>query len=25
MPEKKDEYIGVAAYGFVPFSVVDWK
>ena len=23
MPEKKDEYIGVAAYGFVPFSVVD--
>ena len=23
MPEKKDEYIGVAVYGFVPFSVVD--
>lgn len=22
-PEKKDEYIGVAVYGFVPFSVVD--
>jgi hypothetical protein len=21
--EKKDEYIGTAAYGFVPFSVVD--
>ena len=23
MPEKKDEYIGVAVYGFVPFSIVD--
>lgn len=23
MPEKKDEYIGVAVYGFVPFSVFD--
>ena len=23
MSEKKDEYIGVAVYGFVPFSVVD--
>ncbi len=23
MPEKKDEYIGVAYYGFVPFSLVD--
>lgn len=23
MPEKKDEYIGVAVYGFVPFSVID--
>ena len=22
MPEKKDEYIGVAVYGFVPFSIV---
>jgi tetratricopeptide (TPR) repeat protein len=22
-PEKRDEYIGVAVYGFVPFSVVD--
>jgi tetratricopeptide (TPR) repeat protein len=23
MPEKKDDYIGVTVYGFVPFSVVD--
>jgi tetratricopeptide (TPR) repeat protein len=23
MPEKRDEYIGVAVYGFVPFSIVD--
>jgi hypothetical protein len=23
MPEKKDEYLAVAVYGFVPFSVVD--
>ena len=23
MPEKKDEYIGVAVYGFVPFSAAD--